>query len=210
MRAGSLLARLALTQAVRAGAALLPSVVTRTPGGALTFDDGPHPATTAALLDALGGTRATFFLLADQATAYPSLVRTITAAGHGLGLHGPTHADLWRTRFDARAWDDARAGLADLAGTPVAAVRPPYGHVTPALLRWARARSLPVVLWDVMPGDFLPGATGARLAAIALRQSRPDSIVVLHEGPRGADVVAEAVARLCAARRWAGLSAVTS
>ena len=162
----------------------------------LSFDDGPSPATTTALLDALGGVRSTFFLLADAARAHPGLARRIADGGHHIGLHGPTHADLWRTRFDDRAWDAARAEIEDASGKGLAAVRPPFGHLTPPLLGWARRASLPVWLWDVMPGDFRPHATAATVAATTRRLARAGSVVVLHEGLAVADVVVPAVRRL--------------
>ncbi len=162
----------------------------------LSFDDGPSPATTTALLDALGGVRSTFFLLADAVREHPGLARRIADGGHRIGLHGPTHADLWRTRFDDRAWDAARAEIEDASGKGLAAVRPPFGHLTPPLLGWARRACLPVWLWDVMPGDFRPGATAASVAAAVHRLARPGSLVVLHEGPAVAPVLIPAVARL--------------
>ena len=162
----------------------------------LSFDDGPAPATTTALLDALGGVRSTFFLLADAARAHPGLARRIADGGHHIGLHGPTHADLWRTRFDDRAWDAARAEIEDASGNGLAAVRPPFGHLTPPLLGWARRACLPVWLWDVMPGDFRPHATAATVAATTRRLARAGSVVVLHEGLAVADVVVPAVRRL--------------
>lgn len=167
-----------------------PPVLGRLPGAGvhLTYDDGPSPATTQALLDALGTTRATFFLLGDAVRRHPTLARAIADAGHAVGLHGPTHADPWRQRLQAPAWNDARSVLEDATGSPVVAMRPPFGHLTPGLLRWARRHTLPVWLWDVMPGDFRPNATPQRIAADTTRLGRPGSLVVLHEGPAVAAV----------------------
>ena len=198
-------ADLLLTHVVRWGAALLPDVLTRTPGGALTFDDGPYPAVTPALVEALGATRAAFFLLADRATSHPELVRSLAAAGHHVALHGPSHVDLWRSRFDTTAWDAAQARLEALLGAPVRYVRPPNGHITPALLRWARQRGVTVVLWDVMPGDFLPHASPDTVVEAVRRLGRPDSIVVLHESASLAPVVVPTVQRLVAGQAWGTL-----
>ena len=161
-----------------------PPVVGRLPGAGLhlTYDDGPSPATTPPLLDALGAAPATFFLLADAVRRHPTLARALADAGHAIGLHGPTHADPWRHRLRASAWTDARHTLEDATGTAVVAMRPPFGHLTPGLLRWARRHSLPVWLWDVMPGDFRPGATPDTVASTTAHWARPGSVVVLHEG----------------------------
>ena len=60
---------------------------------ALTFDDGPHPEGTPAVLAELErlGMRATFYVVATQARRYPGLLRDVVAAGHELGLHGGRH-----------------------------------------------------------------------------------------------------------------------
>lgn len=170
----------------RLAAALLPGVVARTDGPALhlTFDDGPHPEGTPALLDALAGASqtATFFLLADAARRHPSLVQRIVAGGHAVGAHGTAHTDYWR--HPARAVPEMQAACERLeatTGEAVRYVRPPYGHLTPALWRWTRQTGRTVALWDVMPGDFLSGATPALIARAVARRARPGSLVVLHD-----------------------------
>ena len=63
------------------------------PGVALTFDDGPHPEGTPAVLEALAraGARATFFVVGEQVQRRPALVAEIAAAGHVVALHGYRH-----------------------------------------------------------------------------------------------------------------------
>src|SRR3954451_16799348 len=60
---------------------------------ALTFDDGPHPEGTVAVLEALdaAAARATFFLVGEQVERRPRLAAEIVAAGHGVALHGYRH-----------------------------------------------------------------------------------------------------------------------
>jgi peptidoglycan/xylan/chitin deacetylase (PgdA/CDA1 family) len=62
----------------------------------LTFDDGPWPITTPAVLDALARecVRATFFLIGQNAAARPEMVRRIRAEGHTLAHHTMTHPIL--------------------------------------------------------------------------------------------------------------------
>ncbi|MDX6474700.1 MAG: hypothetical protein QOH95_211, partial [Gaiellaceae bacterium] len=57
---------------------------------ALTFDDGPHPEGTPAVLDTLArhGASATFFLVGEQVARDPSLAREIVDAGHEVAAHG--------------------------------------------------------------------------------------------------------------------------
>src|SRR4051812_4131243 len=67
-------------------------------GVALTFDDGPHPEATPAVLELLAGAgaTATFFLVGEQVVRRPALAARIAAAGHGVGLHCHRHTSLLR------------------------------------------------------------------------------------------------------------------
>ena len=188
------------TLAPRALVPLLPGVAGRGPRRHadgrerlyLTLDDGPDPDGTPRLLDALArhGAQATMFLSGPAARAHPALVRDIVAAGHTVGSHGWAHRSAWRWGADLDGHDRAQALLEDLTGAPLVGVRPPYGRVTPALLRWAHRRGLPVVLWDLMPGDFLASATAEGVAAALRRYRRPGGIAVLHDGAPAARAAA--------------------
>lgn len=60
---------------------------------ALTFDDGPDPAFTEAILDILKQKQveATFFVIGKNASQNPSLLRRMVTEGHEIGNHGYTH-----------------------------------------------------------------------------------------------------------------------
>ena len=148
--------------------------------------------------------RAVFFLSADRAERWPDLVRQTVEAGHRVGSHGGPHVSAWRTRprRTVEAFDRAERVLERLAGVPVRDVRPPYGRVTPGLVRWARRGGRRLVLWDVMPGDFLESRTPDRLADEVVGLARPGSVVALHDGPAAARATAAldlALPRLAAA-----------
>ena len=66
------------------------------PKVAITFDDGPSPEHTPAVLEALrsAGARATFFVLGRNVRAHPELARMIVADGHELASHGDDHSLL--------------------------------------------------------------------------------------------------------------------
>ena len=59
----------------------------------LTFDDGPDPRGTPAVLDALAraGARATFFVLGERVTRAPDLLARMLAEGHAVEVHGYGH-----------------------------------------------------------------------------------------------------------------------
>jgi peptidoglycan/xylan/chitin deacetylase (PgdA/CDA1 family) len=174
--------------ATRAVSRLIPGgvlwyVETADPVFALTFDDGPDPATTPRLLEVLARhrARATFFLLGERVEAHPRLVAAITAAGHEIANH------LMRDERSALI-PDARFRL-DLARTtellapygPVRWFRPGSGVFTPRMLRTAAEQNLRAVLGTLVAANK-GGPADQRIAKSLLPGVRPGSILVLHEG----------------------------
>ncbi|MGB3544662.1 polysaccharide deacetylase family protein, partial [Rubrivirga sp.] len=186
--------RLRDTTTARVATALLPGAIGRGPTHDadgrpllyLTVDDGPDLEGTPLWLGTLArhDAHATFFLSAGPARARSELVNAILEDGHRIGNHGGPHRSAWRMTPGPvlEAFEDAEATLDQIAGAPVRDVRPPYGRVTPGLIRWSRQSGRRLVLWDVMPGDFLDRSPET-LAREILETSRPGSIVVLHDGP---------------------------
>lgn len=151
----------------------------------LTFDDGPDPEHTPAVLDALGafGAQATFFVLADRARCAPDLLQRIANDGHELALHGPnhdrvTHAPCARL---TRSLRDARHALEDLTGTTMRWYRPPFGAQSARSYAAARAAGLDVVVWSADCRDWLPRTVNA-IADEGLRNLAPGRILLLHDG----------------------------
>lgn len=175
-------------------ARLYPGVLWRLPEAGhrvyLTFDDGPHPEVTPWVLDTLAAhqAKATFFCVGKHAAQHPALLRRITEEGHSAGHHTWDHADGWRTA--PRAWLRSVLLAARQVGGPL--FRPPYGHLPPrmAALLGKRFR---VVMWDVMAYDFKPGMSGAACAGRVLRLARPGSIIVLHDNPKSAPCLRQAL-----------------
>lgn len=171
----------------RARCWLLPGLsgVGRVDHVALTFDDGPDPASTPAVLDALDafGWRATFFCLGSQARRSPDLVRELVARGHEIGVHGDSHRSQLLRPAPAVVRDvrDARACLEDISGREVAWFRPPYGGVSASSLVAARAAALRMVLWTTWGLDWRADATGTSVAANIRRTFVPGATVLLHD-----------------------------
>lgn len=193
--------RLRDTLVPRALAPLLPGVVWRGPecGGGrpflyITVDDGPDPEGTPRWLDTLAqhDAKALFFLTGARAKRHPDLVQQIAEAGHRIGSHGFDHRSAWRTRPRTVEADAERSIglLSSIAGREIVDYRPPYGRLTPNLARWAHRSGRRLVLWDLMPGDYLPARPPSRLAAEVVRLARPGSVVVLHDGAPVARAVA--------------------
>jgi peptidoglycan/xylan/chitin deacetylase (PgdA/CDA1 family) len=161
----------------------LRSVWTRSPVVALTFDDGPDPHGTPAVLDALAaaGARATFFVLADRVEQHPALAQRVRADGHEVGLHGPDHRRLTAVpRAElTELLGAAKRRVEDVIGCAVNDFRPPFGALTPTTLSVARSCGLDVVMWSVDPDDWRDDASA--VASRTLVACRPGAIVLLHD-----------------------------
>jgi peptidoglycan/xylan/chitin deacetylase (PgdA/CDA1 family) len=163
----------------------------------LTFDDGPHPETTPALLAALGDAPATFFLQGAHAFEHPDLVRAIAAAGHAIGNHTWTHPRLPGLAVPARHREIRHTQdlLADLTGTRPALFRPPYGDTNGEVAAAIAVHGLTEVLWTVDTRDWA-GATAEEITEAAAAVE-PGGIILMHDGGYAATV--EAVPRILAA-----------
>lgn len=171
---------------------------------ALTFDDGPHPVTTPALLAVLAekNVPATFFVLGENAEKYPGLLARIAADGHELASHGYRHRFPNRQDRDELFADLARTEQAIVQVAPAPALfRPPGGGYNDGMVTDLALRGYTTVLWSVDPRDWQRSAPSTVAAAVA-RRAAPGAIVLLHEGEAAANTpqaVGEIIDRLQAA-----------
>ena len=151
---------------------------------ALTFDDGPDPIWTPAVLDALAraGARATFFVLGEAAARHPDVVRRTLAEGHAVELHG--HAHLRHPAHPAeRIADDLERGLAVLSGLGArpSLWRAPWGDLAPFTPELAALAGLRLAGWTADTHDWRGDDAAAMLAAVADRLE-PGAVVLAHDG----------------------------
>jgi peptidoglycan/xylan/chitin deacetylase (PgdA/CDA1 family) len=163
----------------------LPRTLPGASGVALTFDDGPHPEGTPAVLEVLAaaGARATFFVIGEQVERRPELVVRILAEGHAVALHGYRHRLQLRLTAAAVAEDIRRgaAVLQDAAGVAPAWHRPPYGIYSPAGLRAAREAGLSPLLWSRWGKDWRKFTTPGRIARRATHGVIGGDVILLHD-----------------------------
>lgn len=152
---------------------------------ALTFDDGPDPATTPAFLEELAarGIRATFFMLGSQIDRAPGLAAEVAAAGHEVAVHGHEHRYL-PLRGPGAVWSDLsrateRAG--EVTGVAPRFFRPPYGVLSGPSLPVLRGLQLTPVLWGAWGREWERGATGASVLRNVLQGLRGGVTVALHD-----------------------------
>jgi len=161
------------------------------PGVVLTFDDGPDPRWTAAVLDALRDLRApaTFFVIGEAAQAYPALVERARREGHLVASHTFDHPHMTAlSPADARAELDRTARLLEgLVDHEVLLYRAPYSAfvTSPAELaaqRVAFAAGYTYVAASVDPKDWSSRDAGAVAARVLAEVAAGGRVVVLHDG----------------------------
>ena len=156
----------------------------RAGGVALTFDDGPDPDGTPAVLEALAelGWHATFFLLGSQVRRHPGIARRVVDAGHEVAVHGTIHRNhLVRTPLGIRRdLSIAAREITEVTGARPRWFRPPYGVLSAGTLWAARDLGLTPVLWTAWGKDWRAGPS-AGVAAEVMRTLRDGGTVLLHD-----------------------------
>lgn len=125
---------------------------------AITFDDGPNPATTPKLLDLLDRhqAKATFFVIGRFVRQCPELVRETAAHGHVIGNHTATHPNLlWLSPSQiSRELRACHEAISEAAGAAPKWFRPPYGFRNPWVIPAAAALGCQTAMWTLIPGDW--------------------------------------------------------
>lgn len=156
---------------------------------AITFDDGPNPAITPALLDLLEKyqARATFFLIGRNVRAFPDLTREIAQRGHTIGNHTETHPSLtfMHPRRIADQLTRCDEAIESVTGRRPRWMRPPFGFRGPQLNgvvreRGPRRNPLGVVMWSTLAWDWKPQPAAPVIRR--LRRAKGGDIVLLHDG----------------------------
>jgi peptidoglycan/xylan/chitin deacetylase (PgdA/CDA1 family) len=153
-----------------------------------TFDDGPWPGSTSAVLALLEQhhVHAVFCLIGNQAKANPSLVRREVAAGHELCNHSRDHS-LTMDKKGAKYVDaEVADGLADIRraapkGTKVRFYRQPGGLWDPAVVKAMNRHGLDPLRWSDDPRDWSrPGS--AAIVHRVVSHLHPGVVILMHDG----------------------------
>ncbi len=151
----------------------------------LSFDDGPHPQATPAVLKLLeaAAVQATFFLAGEQVERWPQLAAEIASAGHEIALHCHRHRCLLRlpprqTRVDLRR---GYAVIGEATGRAPRRYRPPYGIFNTAALALARSQGWQPLLWSKDGRDWQQHAIADSIAARVTHGLRGGDVILLHD-----------------------------
>lgn len=152
---------------------------------ALTFDDGPAPATTPKVLDILKRNNAvgTFFVLGENASRNRSLVARAAAEGNEIGVHTWSHIKMTGCSLEKVDSEISRtaAVITDITGRAPLVMRPPYGATNGGLVNRMKAQfGMRSILWDVDTLDWKhPGVQ--KVINTAVGQAKPGSIILVHD-----------------------------
>ena len=175
----------------------------------LTFDDGPSPPCTEALLAVLSyySVPATFFMIGERMLAQESTVKRVEQAGHVIGNHTRTHRNLRGATFEELDHEINRWGQY---------FRPPGGHYDDGVLEYLRDHDIQLAMWDVEGLDWKLRTADEIVAYLDAQMANLEgdsAIVLLHDGDsenvdgnRWATV--EATARIIARYRAQGFEFV--
>ena len=169
---------------------------------AFTFDDGPNPETTPAVIDALEkyDIPATFFIVTQRIVGKHGeksreLLQRELADGFLVGSHSVTHANLKHASGDqlAREVDASIRTLAAEAHRPIGMFRPPYGSLGPAGRVWLKKLGLTEVLWSVDTLDWKAhDPERLRRKVISMIKHDEGGVVLMHDvKPITARIIAE-------------------
>ena len=148
---------------------------------ALTFDDGPNPATTNQALDTLSkyGIKATFFVLGKNVSGNEEILKRMKADGHVIGNHSWSHPVLSKLSLDEakKQITDTEAALTKVLGSSSKLMRPPYGAITDDI---RNSLDLSFIMWDVDSLDWKSKNEASILTEIQ-RQVKNGSIILMHD-----------------------------
>jgi peptidoglycan/xylan/chitin deacetylase (PgdA/CDA1 family) len=155
----------------------------------LTFDDGPNPNITPAVLEILKQfeAKATFFCIGRNVERYPNIFEQIIKEGHATGNHTYSHLKGWITPNSEYYNDIELAGKFIHSGL----FRPPYGKIRRAQLKYLR-QFYSIIMWDIMSNDYDHSVTPEKCVENVIKYARPGSIIVFHdsEKSRGRTLIA--------------------
>jgi len=166
---------------------------------ALTFDDGPHAVYTAEILSILKeyGIKATFFVVGQNATEHPSLVKQAAEEGHEIGNHTFSHPKLKEQNAESFSYEleKTRAVIEDITGISPILFRPPEGFREGVIKTVAKEQGYQMVLWSVDTEDWR-GLSADRIEKAIMKDVKDGSIILCHDYVAGQSHTPEALRRV--------------
>jgi len=148
---------------------------------AITFDDGPHKANTDEILKILqnNNAHATFFMLGQNVTYYPDVVKRVYDSENEIGIHTWNHPQLTKlseSEIKAQISKTSDA-IFSITGYRPKLVRPPYGAVNSTV---RSAISQPLILWNIDSLDW-KSRDEKQIVPLVMQSVQDGDIILLHD-----------------------------
>ncbi len=152
---------------------------------AITFDDGPSPATTPAILDILKKNEvpAAFFCIGEKVVENPEIVQRIAGDGHVMGNHSYTHHflfDIFGHDSMVREMRTTNKAIEKITRKRIHLFRPPYGVTTPVLARAVKKAKMNAVGWSLRSMDTVT-KDPKKLVNKITKQVKAGDVILLHD-----------------------------
>ncbi len=151
---------------------------------ALTFDDGPHPRLTPEILGILEeyNAKATFFVVGQNVSYYPDLVKAEMDGGHEVGNHTFSHANLRAEAYEAVCGEIGRTErlIYENTDTRPHLLRPPEGIYSETVCHAAADCDYTIVLWSIDTRDWAH-TPAAEIAEHVLGEVQSGDIILFHD-----------------------------
>ena len=156
----------------------------------LTFDDGPIPEVTPAVLAILKkyNAKATFFCIGENVKTHPEIFRQVINDSHAIGNHTFNHLNGWKTNThkyldNIKECDEVFKSEIRNPKSEIKFFRTPYGKIT--LKQYSAIRKhYSIIMWDVLSQDWKDNLTAEDCFEMVKRKSKPGSIIVFHDSTK--------------------------
>jgi len=168
---------------------------------AITFDDGPDPKHTPAMLDMLAeeGVKAAFFVIGKKAEKHPELLRRMVDEGHVVGNHTFSHTHSFGMMAEESVREEMRKGsdaVRDVIDRVPRYFRPPFGVMNPTIAKAVKAEDVTIIGWDLRSRDGV-GTTAKQILNRVLPRLPKATLLLFHDtNPNSLEAVREVI-RTC-------------
>lgn len=168
---------------------------------ALTFDDGPDPEKTPAVLDSLRkyNAHASFFVVGNRVEKQPQILQKMAAEGHEIANHSYSHSysafssnkpEIFKEEIDKTA-----LLIEKITSQKPVLFRPPGGYLSDNLVNLIKNEHLTIAYWTWQQDskDWKVGTSGTAIANHIIKNIQPGQIILLHDGASNGLETARAV-----------------